>query len=500
MKTVKSFQFPRLVSFTSLKPILVGILSVLLTSCGSQMMHPIPPQPGGTTKVTVLLTTTANDQLVEFFVTLSSLSLTDKSGNSVVLFNNNPNAANSSFFGSEFMHLNGASEPLVTTKIPQGTYTSATLTVMGCEFTNITVDSSTGGLDIATFAQGLCAQGTGATTMNLAAPITIGGAAAVLSLDFQVAQSFTLTNNGPSQQATYTISPVFNLAPLTLSARPTNEQNGLITGLDTVISSVQSNGSGFVEKTADGFSLDVVTNASTAFQGIDSFSSLIAGTPGNIDVAIQPDGSLVATRVEVDDITVPAEIVGPFLQPTSQPGVFTMQDVLFEGCVPLLTPFCGNIFEFGNTTAFNISGQFTNLGNLPFTPAFNGSILVPGQNVSIFSNGTFNQQGAESASTITLAPQTLNGTVTAVSSSGGFNVYTITLASYDLFPVISATPGPFVHPPSPTTVTVYADTDTQLLTTMPIGMGSLARFRGVVFNDDGALRMDCGQILDGVPE
>ena len=101
---------------------------------------------------------------------------------------------------------------------------------------------------------------------------------------------------------------------------------------------------------------------------------------------------------------------------------------------------------------------------------------------------------------MTLAPQTLNGTVTAISSSGGFNVYTITLASYDLFPVIAATPGSFVHPTSPTTVTVYADNNTQLLSTTPIQMGSLARFRGVVFNDNGALRMDCGEILDGVPE
>jgi hypothetical protein len=33
-----------------------------------------------------------------------------------------------------------------------------------------------------------------------------------------------------------------------------------------------------------------------------------------------------------------------------------------------------------------------------------------------------------------------------------------------------------------------------------IQVGSLLRFRGLVFNDNGALRMDAGQIYDGVPD
>ncbi len=33
----------------------------------------------------------------------------------------------------------------------------------------------------------------------------------------------------------------------------------------------------------------------------------------------------------------------------------------------------------------------------------------------------------------------------------------------------------------------------------PIGPGSALRFVGLVFNDNGTLRMDCSEILDGVP-
>jgi hypothetical protein len=52
----------------------------------------------------------------------------------------------------------------------------------------------------------------------------------------------------------------------------------------------------------------------------------------------------------------------------------------------------------------------------------------------------------------------------------------------------------------PNTVVVYADSNTQMLNTNPIAVGGVARFYGLVFNDNGTLRMDCAQIKDGVAE
>jgi hypothetical protein len=52
---------------------------------------------------------------------------------------------------------------------------------------------------------------------------------------------------------------------------------------------------------------------------------------------------------------------------------------------------------------------------------------------------------------------------------------------------------------SPATVLVYADANAQLLNSTPINPGSVLRFTGLIFDDNGTLRMDCGQILDGVP-
>jgi hypothetical protein len=158
-------------------------------------------------------------------------------------------------------------------------------------------------------------------------------------------------------------------------------------------------------------------------------------------------------------------------------------------------------FSFGATT-FQISGQLTNLRSLPFAATFNASNMVPGQNV-LFSTHALSVQGGPTyapATTATLVPQTINGTVTAVSMSGGFTTYTVGLLSYDLFPDLAVQPGQTSLLSNPNTVIVYADSNTQLLNSEPIAPGSLIRFNGLVFNDSGTLSMDCAQINDGVAE
>jgi hypothetical protein len=51
-----------------------------------------------------------------------------------------------------------------------------------------------------------------------------------------------------------------------------------------------------------------------------------------------------------------------------------------------------------------------------------------------------------------------------------------------------------------TDVVVYVDSNTQSLNTSPIAAGSLLRFHGLLFNDNGTFRMDCAQVNDGVTE
>ena len=468
------------------------ILVGLLTGCGSGSQMQSPPPPVGNTNVVVLLTSTANDQLVSFNALIQSIALVDKAGTSVTIFTN---LQSSSPLG-EWMHLNGASAPLPTASVPQGTYTSAVVMVYGCSFTNLTFNAN--GFLTSTFAEGLCAEGSGLTTVNLPNPITITGSAMALSLDLQVSQSYTLD----ATAQTYTIDPVFTLTPVTIAAQPTNETNGKVTVRDAQVTSVSKSGNTFTVQTVDSPpTLTIVSDSSTVFQGISGASALAPNMLFSFDAAIQSDGSLLATRIEVGDPTAVAGVVGPFTIPVVAPGVFSTIPLEQNGCTFVNNPFCSNAYYI-NGTVFDVSRELTNLASLPFAASFANANFFQGQDVLVTSSGVPDGQSIEVARSITLLPQTLNGIVSAVTNDSGFAVYTVTLAPYDLIPVLqnytSNTPPP--HLTNPTTMLVYADTSTSFLNSGMVGVGSLIRFRGVVFDDNGTLRMDTTTIYDGVPE
>ena len=85
-------------------------------------------------------------------------------------------------------------------------------------------------------------------------------------------------------------------------------------------------------------------------------------------------------------------------------------------------------------------------------------------------------------------------------SDGSFTTYTITLAPYDPFFELATEQGSPILLTNPSQVVVYADSNTQMLNTNPIAVSDVVRFYGLVFNDNGTLRMDCAEIFDGVPE
>ena len=474
----------------------IAIFGVALTGCGSGSHMAGPPPPVGNTKVVVLLTSTANDQLAIFDLSLVSVALTDSTGKSTTIFT----SANPQFgAGIEWMHLNGAAEPLVTATLPQGTYTAATVTAAGCAFTNVTFAAPN--LTTATFDEGLCGQGTGVTTVNLSSPIVVAGSVMALSLNLQVPQSFTLNGTGATE--TYTISPTFNLTPVSIAAEPTDELNGKVIDVAGQVMSLNMNGSSFIAQTADGISLTLNTNTSTIFQGIAAFSSLSTNLLVHFDAAIQSDGSWLATRVEVDDAAATQESIGPYSIPAGPAGGFVTLLFQSNGCATSGAPFCNNLFQFTSNTVFDISQQFSNVASLPFPATFNSANFLQGQNISAFTSGAVNGDNIPIPNTITLVPQTVNGTVTAVSNDAEFRVYTVTLAPYDLFPILQmyAFNLPFPHPADPTTIVVYADSSAKFLNSGGmVNVGSLLRFKGLVFFDNGTMRMDAAEVYDGVTE
>ena len=152
--------------------------------------------------------------------------------------------------------------------------------------------------------------------MTLPAPLAIHGSAMAVSLDLQVSPSATFTNQGAGQPDTYAITPMFTLTPV--APRPQSQVQ--VMGVDGLVSSINSGSNslslmidyGFNNPSfPDGSTFTIATNASTVYQGIGNFSALAAGMIANLDLTLQSDGSLLATRIEVDDPGAPNVLTGP---------------------------------------------------------------------------------------------------------------------------------------------------------------------------------------------
>lgn len=449
-----------------------------------------------------MLTSTANDQLSEFGLTFNTLTLTNKNGNTTTLLTA-PQSV-------EFVHLNGTSEPLVTATIPQGVYTSATANIGYAYFTCMTIvpqnQPNAGGLDVSTYAYGQTPSSQ--VTVNLASPLTVSGQAMALALDLQVLQSATYDSCYPVQVGQYSINPTFNLHPVSLSSQPANSSGTMESALEGQVSSVDA-GSNSLELTlADSTTVTLHTNSSTVYQGISGVAEIGTGAFLTADATLQPDGSNLATLVSVEDPT--ATGVSTLLGPVMQTGLHGSTGV---GPVTLALGTLQQGFFAANHEAavwmqydissanFEVFDEANNLSALPFVPSFNVSNMVPGQNVYITTDVAPAPPFLPlylPASTLTLMPQVINGTVVGTSSTGGFQVYTVSLAPYALFPTLAGQPVQIASLTDPNNIQVYVDSNTKKLNLTPLAVGDTLRFRGLVFNDNGILRMDCTQVSDGV--
>jgi Domain of unknown function (DUF5666) len=452
------------------------------------------PKPTGNTQVTVVMSSSANDELTSFGLALQSLTLTSQSGSAVSLI--------AQAEPTEFIHVNGEIEPLVTITIPQGIYTSATASIGNSGFSCTTL-TNTGTLETSSFND--IPTPPANVTVQLPSPIAITGSSMALNMDLLVANSALLascdvTDNG----ANYSITPTFNLTATNLSPQATNPANGKALGINGEVSSIDTASSSFVLA----YPLDeaprtvMVSAGSAVFQGINSFAGLAVGTFVNMDGVVQADGSLSATRIAVEDPNATSVEAGPVVQVSEAIPVFLMVGQQEQG------PFGtggGMPFSFGNAQ-FQISGQLSNLSNLPFTPNFGAATVVPGQNVYVSTTAlSFAPEPIYApAETVTLVPQTIDGNVTGSSTAGNFTVYDVSLALYDLFPELAVQQGQASLLNSPNIVEVYVDSSTQMLNSLPLNgqsqvvNASTFRFYGLVFNDHGTLRMDCAQVSDGV--
>ena len=484
----------------------LALCGYLAAGCGSAGMPPVPPPAPPPTSVTVVVSSTANGQFTSFSVDITSISLTNQAGTTVSVLAAPQSNAFTQTYEAEFIHLNGRAAPFLTAMVPQDVYTSATFTYAYAQFTHVRLTAS-GGLETVTDAVAGPNSIPQTASVNLPAPLAIHGSAMTVSLDLQVSPSATFTNQGSGQPDTYAITPMFTLTPVA----PVLQSQVQVKGVDGLVSSINSGSSSLSLMIAyafnnpsypDGSTFTVATNASTVYQGIGNFSALAAGMIANLDLTLQSDGSLLATRIEVDDPSATNVLAGPLGTVFGAQGVIVDLGRTNEEFNQSVVP--GGIamnYSFDARTAFKLSGEIAVPSNLPFSATFDSSNMIAGQNVSVASQVIVTSGGTSThATTITLMPQTINGTITGVSSSGGFTVYSVSLAAYDLFPILAVQPGQTTALQNPSSVEVYVDSNTQMLNSNAIAPGNGLRFNGLIFNDSGTARMVCGQANDGVAE
>jgi hypothetical protein len=492
-------------SLSAVLSLLLAFCAYLVAGCGSTGMPPVtvPPTP---TSVAVVVSSTANGQFTNFYVDITSISLTNQAGTTVSVLAAPQSQAFTQTQEAEFIHLNGHMAPFLTAMVPQDVYTSATLSYTYAQFTHVSLNAS-GALATVTDAVGGSNSIPQTASVNLPAPLAIHGSAMAVSLDLQVSASATFTNQGTGQPDTYAIAPIFTLTPV--ASMPQSPVQ--VKGVDGLVSSINSGSNslslmidyGFNNPSfPDGSTFTVATNASTVYQGIGNFSALAAGMIANLDLTLQSDGSLLATRIEIGDPGATNVLAGPLGTVFGAQGNIVELGRTNEEFNQSVVPGSNAMpYSFDASTAFKVSGEIAVPSNLPFSATFDSSSMIAGQNVSVASQVIVTSGGMYThATTITLMPQTINGTITGVSSSGGFTVYSVSLAAYDLIPILAVQPGQTAGLQHPSFVEVYLDSNTQMLNSNAIAPGNVLRFNGLIFNDSGTARMLCGQVTDGVAE
>jgi hypothetical protein len=475
-------------------------LGILISGCssgGPAGSSAMPVMPVATTQVDLVVSSDANDQLTMFAAQLQSVTLSNSSGHSVTLF--------SSPLFLEFMHFNGVAGPLATATIPQDTYTSATVAVGNAQFSCDYINAS-GALNTTTFADGYMP--TGSVTVTLPQPITVTGDSMRVALRLLVSQSATAsscTANAPTQNSIglYSITPAFEVTGVATEAAATGrylslrEYMGQVGAFDAASGVLQLQVPSAAGQPNVPLPLLVSVHPETALQGAASTAGLTAGTFVTLDGILQSDGSVRATRIAVADPLAVNVRRGPVTTVWSSEPVVLMQPIQGQGADNVADT---EPFNFGSSS-FRISGELSNLQQLPFTASFTNANIVPGQNIYV-SAPQYTLSGGlpylATATTITLMPQTIDGTVYSVGSSGNFTVYAVELGSQDLFPNLAVQAGQITRLTQPGQIQVYVDNNTQQLASTPVTVGAPARFFGLVFNDNGVLRMDAAAVFDGV--
>lgn len=446
----------------------------LVGGCGSGPVAPaVVLAP---TMTTLLVTSTNNAQIPIFKFNVVGVSLVGSDGTTTVNLMSAPQVV-------EMGSINGVARPLATVSVPQGSYTAVNLTYGASGFVVIDHSAGDGSIDFGTYNVNLptgTPSGANATVkMTLATPLEVSGTAMGVLLDLNIPKSTTFTpylsgsTNMTGGQTSF--SPLFTMSGVTIAAQPSTLMDGAV---QDVHGQVKASAGGVLTLTSDtGSTLNFSTGAGTVFAGASGTTAPPVGSYVDVDGALQQDGTMLATLVQTEATTLAYDLVGPIVEYTNQQFLLATGREQQGPNLPDGTGFYINHIEFNATPQFEIAWpNGMAAAGLPFTPVLDVGSIAAGQNLAT-PIAALQTTGLviPPASVVTLEGQTIDGTVTGMSTANGQTTYQVSLFADDLISIF----GPAK------TVTVYATAGTHVLTAAAVSAGAVGRFHGLLFDDGG---------------
>lgn len=414
--------------------------------------------------------------MVAFSMNITGMSLTGSNGSVSVVSTTMP---------MEMMHLMGTMQPLAMISVPQGTYTSAGITIGSA--TVLFMDPTTK----APVQQTIAGPMSGTVVFN--SPIAVASTPMAIGFDLDLASSVTAGSNG-----VLSMNPVFRVSyGMQGSGNPTDFSDGGIQQMMGLISGVS--GSSFTLTPMQAArSFTFATNSSTLFDGT-SMSAMSSGMLALVDASLQADGSLLATKVQsmmksggmMGGGIVTAVTGSPATQLT-----IVMQNGVGAG---MMATYLANgaTVDLNGSTLYRMDEDDMDMSVLPFTPVFDASHLYAGQSVMPISSGGMmsggmgggmmgggSTAGTISATTLELEPQGLTGTVATTIQGGSAASFTLTPSPDCAFTTLTGS----------SSVTVYQQAGTTVAGGLSIASGSTIHSFGLLFYDQGKWKMVASRI------
>ncbi len=393
---------------TGLALSVLGLTVFGLAGCGGSAASGSNLNSGAGAKAPMLVTVgdAPLSNILAAKVTISALSLSNGSGTVALL---------SHARTVELSGLGATREPLELDDIPMGDYSSLTLTVSAASATYVNGSGQT------VTATATLIQPTVTVALNPALSVTTEDGLE-LQLDFNLAQSFDLTNNSLS------FTPALSTAAAKVDAEDSGDKEVEVTG-----SVVSVSPTAIVVQSADsGDSFTFAINSSTQFEDALTLAAIQTNAIVEVHGVIESDGSLLATEIG-------AEMAGAGENASQQGAAGTVTAVTTDNSGAVTSFTLAPREEFGgsgdgqpltvsldSSTIYNVS-TFAAMDGLT-AAQFTNAEIFPGQSVIVL--GTTTGTAAIGAQEVDLAPETASGQLAAAPLGSAPNYsFTLQLAS-----------------------------------------------------------------------